>query len=204
LGQSQFTITEANRQAIAESIDTNDQRLQLMWKGDHSLCELGHANGLCRSVKAWSMKEDFTLFPTTWARPTNQRFSVFVHYEKPGQEKESEPLWQSKGYRHAAESKRVLPVPDVIRAIRERSSEAFKNAVDRDKNTTIAQKRAEVQDWLDRFDKANADAMANSEKRIAAILDSEKEERDQAAIRAAEAAGLTVATKPSREKSVRG
>lgn len=150
-----FAITEEHKRAHTE-FNKNDLRKELNWKGDHSRCEVGHADGECRSINAWRLNGECRIVPTVVGRPTVRRFQASVQYEGSGHEKEDEPVWQAKGWRLASETKFAKPIPEVVAKIRQHGIDNTEREMQHRKVSYTELKKA-VEEFAARFDAANAD-----------------------------------------------
>ena len=181
MATSQFSIAEHHK-AAQTTFGTADLRKVPVWKGDHTLCEVGHRNGLCRSVKAWRLNKDCAVLPVVVGRPSARRFQSMAVYESPANpslEKEDEHAWRAKGHRDSAEAKGVVPVPDVVAKIRENGGEAVEREMQHRKASFTDTTQA-VAAWLVKFDAANAALAKKAADTVKRIQDAEAAEEAEA------------------------
>jgi len=145
-------LTEAK--AIPGTTDARAPiRKVLVWKGEHHSCELGHADGVCRSLKAWRLDADCRPGPVIVGRSIERRHQVMAEFpDESGLE--PMPAWQAKGFRVASEAARAKPAPEIVAKMREDGAEGVVRELQHQK-APFADQQSARKAFLEKFDAAN-------------------------------------------------
>lgn len=133
-----------------------------VWKGDHRGCEIGHADGVCRSLQAWRLNGEHKLVPVIVGRSIERRHASDAEYAEESGE-EQRPAWQAKGFRVPAEAIRARPTVEIVQKIRELGAEGVVRTLQHQKASFADQQTAKTQ-FLAAFDAANAPAKEKKAK----------------------------------------